>query len=37
MLEPRTCHLLNSTALFYIGIDLLVADLVVTDIIELGR
>ena len=37
MPEPRTHHLLKSTALFCIGIDLLGAEIVITDISELGR
>lgn len=37
MLEPRTCYLLKSTALFCLGIDLFGAEIVIVDIVELGR
>jgi len=36
MPEARTCHLPNSTALFCIGIDRHSAEIVVTDLTELG-
>ena len=36
MSEARTCHLPNSTALFCIGIDHHSAQIVVTDMTELG-
>lgn len=36
MPEPLTCHLPNITALFCIGIDRLVAAIVVSDATELG-
>jgi hypothetical protein len=36
MPEPLTCHLANITALFCTGIDRLGADIVVSDMAELG-
>jgi hypothetical protein len=36
MFEPRTCHLLTITALFYIGIDRFGADIVVSNLTKLG-
>ncbi len=36
MLEPRTCHLPNNTALFCIGIERLGAETIVSDWTELG-
>ena len=36
MPEAHACHLQNSTALFYIGIDRHSVEIIVTDMTELG-